>query len=323
MQPRTRVLLLVAVAALAAAGATLGLTALTSEPKPKAVPPPCPDGPPLELDLGVRTDREAVALRRAAARLAAGDRQAAAQEFGRFRSVRARVGAAVAAWPGATVPELRTLAAEYPREAVVRLHLGSAIFCTGGTSEARSNWTAAKRLAPDSPVAVRAGDLLNPQYPIPGIPIFVPGFSSPSELDRLSPRRRFVELRRRSRAEDVRAKLLYGVALQQLGRQRSAEAQYGAAARLAPDDAEAQVAAAVGRFDKERPSAAFSRLGPLTRRFPRAVTARFHLGLLLLWLGDVDGGRAQLERARRLAPSSPLGREAARFLARLDERRTN
>ena len=56
---------------------------------------------------------------------------------------------------------------------------------------------------------------------------------------------------------------------------------------LAPD---AQVAAAVVRFDKTRPVLAFSRLGPLTRRFPHASTVRFHLGLLLLWLARAQPG---------------------------------
>ena len=57
-------------------------------------------------------------------------------------------------------------------------------------------------------------------------------------------------------------KLLYGAALLRLGRTVSAEREFAAAAALAPHDADAQVAAAVGRFDKANPSLAFSRLGP-------------------------------------------------------------
>ena len=74
------------------------------------------------------------------------------------------------------------------------------------------------------------------------------------------------------------------------------------------------VADAVGRFDKEHPERAFSRLGPLGRRFPRAATVRFHLGLLLLWIGDVEGAKVQLQRATRLGP--PLARDADRLLNR-------
>jgi hypothetical protein len=97
----------------------------------------------------------------------------------------------------------------------------------------------------------------------------------------------------------------------------SARRQFAAAAELAPRDPEALVADAVGRFDKDRPQEAFSRLGPLARRFPRAATVRFHLGLLLLWLGDVEGSQAQLRRAARLR--SPLAREAERLLSRLED----
>ena len=68
---------------------------------------------------------------------------------------------------------------------------------------------------------------------------------------------------------------------------------------------------------KDAPQRAFSRLGPLARRFPRAPTVRFHLGLLLLWLGDVKDARVQLRRAAAEGPATPLGREAQRFLDRL------
>ncbi|MDX6493174.1 MAG: Tetratricopeptide repeat, partial [Gaiellaceae bacterium] len=113
------------------------------------------------------------------------------------------------------------------------------------------------------------------------------------------------------------AKLLYGVALQRVERPVSAERQFAAAAALAPGNPEAQVAAAVGRFDKDDPSAAFSRLGPLSKRFPRAPTVRFHLGLLLLWLNDLPDARKQLRLARAQGPGTPLGQEANRFLVRL------
>ena len=101
--------------------------------------------------------------------------------------------------------------------------------------------------------------------------------------------------------------------------QRSAERVFARAAREAPGDAEAQVAAAVGRFDKARPADAFSRLGPLTRRFPDRATVRFHLGLLLLWSGEVKEARTQLVRATTVEPGSPLAREARKYLDELDK----
>jgi tetratricopeptide (TPR) repeat protein len=317
MQARARILVLVVLAAVAAAGATVGLTALTSDPKPDAKSV-CPEGPLLTLDLGLSTDREAVALRRAQRRLAAGDRAEALETFKRFASVDARVGASVAEWPEATLTDLRTLAAEHPRNATVLLHLGTALYCDRRADDARAQWRSARRLAPDSLIGVRASDFLNPQYPIPGIPVFVPSFGYPPGLASLSPQEQLGTLAARAGGRDVRSKLLYGIALQKLSRQRSAERQYAAAARLGPDDPEALVAAAVGRFDKNRPAAAFSRLGPLTRRFPQAATVRFHLGLLLLWLGRPQASEPQFQQAVELAPGSPIARQAARFRALLD-----
>ena len=97
----------------------------------------------------------------------------------------------------------------------------------------------------------------------------------------------------------------------------SARRAFADALRLAPDDVEALVADAVGRYDKSNPSAAFSRLGPLTRRFPHAATVRFHLGVLLLWQRDVKEAKRQLRLARANEPGSPTAREAGRYLAEL------
>ena len=94
----------------------------------------------------------------------------------------------------------------------------------------------------------------------------------------------------------------------------SAEREFAAAARAAPNDAEALTAAAVGVYDKDRPALAFSRLGPLARRFPRAQTVRFHLGLLLIYFGDLPGARRQLSIARASGPGTPLGKRAQRLL---------
>jgi Flp pilus assembly protein TadD len=115
--------------------------------------------------------------------------------------------------------------------------------------------------------------------------------------------------------------LLYGIALQRLGRERSAERAYASAARLAPSDPEPQVAVAVARFSRSEPARAFARLGPLTRRYRTAPTVRFHLGLLLAWLGKIDAAEQQFVRARQIDPQDPLGHEAARWLAKLQQAR--
>jgi Flp pilus assembly protein TadD len=117
-------------------------------------------------------------------------------------------------------------------------------------------------------------------------------------------------------------RLLYGAALQRLGRPVSAERQFKLAAKAAPGDPEALTAAAVGRFSKSDPSKAFSQLGPLAKRFPKAATVRFHLGLMLLWMANVGEARTQLERALRLEPNGPLAPSARAFLEQLAKVRT-
>jgi tetratricopeptide (TPR) repeat protein len=306
---------IVAAICVAAGGVAVGI-ALTEGDEGGAAPALRSGNPPLELDLGIRNDREAFALRRAQRMYANGKVEQASAAFGRYRSVDARVGAAMADWPASTVSRLEALTRAYPRSAVVRLNLGFALFWARDNARALAAWCAAERAQPDSPAAVRAGDLLHPAFNR-GLPTFVPSFSPPSSLTRLSPARQLRVLARTARRNDVRAKLLYGVALQRLGRPVSAEREFGQAAALAPADPDAQVAAAVGRFDKDHPERAFSRLGPLTRSFPHASTVRFHLGLLLLWLGQVREGTRQLRLARAEGPSSPLGREAAQYLRRL------
>jgi tetratricopeptide (TPR) repeat protein len=315
------VIALVAVVAVLGAAATLAVAVLAGGDGDEGGPRT--GVPPLALDLGVRTDAEAVALRRAERLYGDERREEAGRIFARYDSPEARIGAAFATWPDGSLDRLERLAAERPRSSLVRLHLGFARFWTGRDDRAVAAWRSAARLQPDSPSAGRAEDLLHPDFPR-GRPLFVPSFASPPELGKLSPPRQLALLERRARRPDVRAKLLYGVALQRLGRRLSAQRQFDAAAALAPNSAEAQVAAAVARFDKSRPSAAFARLGPLSRRFPRAQSVRFHLGLLLLWLarvqdGAVAEGRSQLERARAIAPRSRLGREAKALLDSLED----
>jgi tetratricopeptide (TPR) repeat protein len=282
---------------------------------------PLAGAPPLVLDLGVRVDPEARALRRAEGYLPK-RRAAASRIFARYRSPEAQVGAAIAAWPDSSLAKLQRLAQERPRDSLVLLHLGYAYLWSGKSDDASAAWRSAAGAQPDSPSAQRANDALHPDFPT-GQPFFVPSFQAPRGLDQLKPPAQLAFLARAAQRDDPRAKLRYGLALQRLGHRFSARRQYDAAARLAPRSADAQVAAAVGRFDKSRPAAAFSRLGPLTRRFPHAATVRFHLGLLLLWLarnqpGSLDEGKRQLRLAQAEHPGSPLAREAKRLLAGLE-----
>ena len=200
---------------------------------------------------------------------------------------------ALRAWPAGTARRLRILAERYPHSALVRLELGLALAFAGQNADAASAWRDAERAQPDSPSAVRAADLRHPGTP-PGLPPFVPTFTRPRT--------------------EAQAHLLRGVAFQQALRPVSAERGFEAAVRAAPDDPEALTAAAVGRYDKENPAAAFSRLGPLARRFPHAQTVRFHLGLLLIYFGDLPRARRELALAQADGPRTPLGIRAETLL---------
>ena len=304
-----------AVVAIAAAGLTVGLTLATRTTPPK--PHEQAGMPPLVLDLGVRIDPEAVALRRAADLYDQGKAHQAGLIFDRFHSLEAEVGAALSVWHESVPVSFRgvsDLARLNPRSSLVQLAYGLALYWRGDQAGAEEAWRKARNAQPDTSYALRAEDLLHPNFPR-GLPNFVPSFLPPPGLARLSPPKQLAYLR--SRATDARGKLLYGVALQRLGHQLSALKEFEAAARIAPDDPEPQVAAAVGRFDKADPSRTFSRLGPLAKRFPQSQSVRFHLGLALLWLGSVKKAKQELRLARNAGPSSPLGTEARRFLERL------
>jgi tetratricopeptide (TPR) repeat protein len=324
VSPRARIIVIAGAAACLAAGGTVALAVITSNGKGgnESKPVPLSGAPPLALDLGVRTDPEATSLRRAERLYSSKRRAAAGRIFNRYESPAAQIGVAFSGWPGSGLATLQRLAQEQPQDSLVLLHLGYANLWAGDTEQATAAWRRAASAQPDTMSAQRADDALHPGFP-PGEPLFVPSFAPPARLARLSPPRQFELLARDAAKQDPHAKLLYGVALQRLGRRISAQRQYEAAERLEPGDPETQVAAAVGRFDKSKPSAAFSRLGPLTKRYPHAATVRFHLGLMLLWLaraqpGALAEGKRQLRLARKEQPDSPLAREAKRLLAGLE-----
>ncbi len=178
---------------------------------------------------------------------------------------------ALAAWPAGTVRRLRILAARYPDSALVRLELGLALAFSGQDTDAARAWREAERVQPDSPSAVRAQDLRHPRSPL-GLPPFVPSFVRPTTAAELH--------------------LLRGAAFQQELHPVSAEREFAAAVRAAPDDPEALTA----------------------RRFPHAQTVRFHLGLLLIYFGDLPRARRELALARAEGPRTRLGKRADTLL---------
>jgi tetratricopeptide (TPR) repeat protein len=321
---RLRARLLVGVAAAAAAALVVGVTVLQTGDEPGAEPAANETErrpPPLELGLLVRDDPEARALRAAEEQLESGRRDRARAAFEELlaenpASVEAAVGAAIAAWPDETVERLESLVARYPDSGVVRLHLGLALVADGDTEGARREWREAERRDPDSPAAVRADDILNPEF-APGRPPFVAPIEAPAGLESLTPREQLDELEQRAAAGGVEEKLAYGIALQRVGRPVSAREAFDAAAAADPEDLPARVAAAFGRFDKDDPSQTFSRLGPLASRDEGGVV-RYHLGLALSWIGQVEEAKRQLGLAREADPEGFYGREAKRLLDRLE-----
>src|SRR5438309_5574799 len=142
VSPRLRVSLVVAAAAVAAAGTAVGVTLATRTHVPKqrgATPRFFPDA---TAPRGVARD----------------------------------VQEALRAWPSGTVRRLRIVVAQNPQSALVRFELGLALTFTGSTDAARQAWRNAERVQPDSPSAVRAEDALHPDAP-PGKPPFVASFT--------------------------------------------------------------------------------------------------------------------------------------------------
>ncbi len=318
MSARRRITLLVLAIAVAAvaivAAAVLSVDGDSAGAPTTATEGPVlrPGRPPLSFALGFRTDAETRALKSGAALYQRGETAQAAALFAKHDSLEARVGAALATWPDGSLDRLEQLAKLYPEEAVVQLHLGLARLWANQGDPVEA-WRAVLDAEPDTPYAVVAGNLLHPNLPR-GLPAFIPSYEAPRTTTRLPPTRQLEALRRAAGRGGVREQLLHGVGLQRVGRPVSAARVFDQAAKRFPNDVEAQVAGAVGQFDKDAPEKAFGRLGPLSLRFPEEPTVRFHLGVLLLWTGRILGAERQFRLASNIQPGSPLAREAARYL---------
>ena len=305
---------IVGVAVLSADEDSADAQATTTEPSLR------PGRPPLSFALGFREDEEAQDLTQGAGLYQRGETEAAAALFAKHDSLEAKVGAAFAAWPEGTLDRLEQLAKLYPELAVVQLHLGLARLWAneGDPLEA---WRAVVEAEPDTPYAIVAGNLVHPGLPR-GLPAFIPSFTAPTAVSKLPPAQQLEALRRASERGGVREQLLYGVGLQRVGRPVSAARVFDQAAQRFPDDVEAQVAGAVGAFDKAAPEQAFGRLGPLSKTYPNEPSVRFHLGVLLLWTGRIEGAERQFRLASKAQPGSPLAREADRYLETIRQARS-
>jgi predicted Zn-dependent protease len=247
---------IVAVVALAAAGAVAGVVYATRQdpPQPKAR---CKDGVTALL---YAPSPNKAAVQRA---LKKGPKQAARA--------------------------LEALAAEQPKDPVVQFNYATALYCGGFANDAVRAYRKAKADGRDTRYRIAVDNLLHPQYITGGYPPFV--YTGDQAL------------------------LVEGQVAQRTFHQETAERLWARAAKQHPDDPDAQVAAAVGRFDMDNLSASFSRLGPLVKRFPKSQTVRFHLGLLLAWTAQGKQARVELRLARDLAPTTVMGKTAARLLS--------
>jgi Flp pilus assembly protein TadD len=186
---------------------------------------------------------------------------------------------------------LEPLTQEHPGDPVVQFNYATALYCAGFPVEAEAAYRKAKTTGRNTWYQVEADILLHPQYFQKG-PYGYPTFTYFGK-DPL---------------------LIQGEIQQRAFHPVSAEALYARAAKLHPTDPEAQVAAAVGRFDMGDLNASFSRLGPLVKTFPRSQSVRFHLGLLLAWTGQKAQSVKEFELARALGPQTKLGKESDAFL---------
>ena len=200
------------------------------------------------------------------------------------------VRAALRQGPKRAARALEVLAVEQPKDPLVQFNYATALYCGGFDAEALQAYRKAKRAGRDTRYEVTADVILHPQFfSEGGYPPFV--YSGGDAL------------------------LVQGQIAQRNYHQHTAERLWARAAKLHPNDADAQVAAAVGRFDKDNLSASFSRLGPLVKRFPKSQTVRFHLGLLLVWTGQAKQAIKELRLAHQLDPGTAMGQQAAKLVA--------
>ena len=187
---------------------------------------------------------------------------------------------------------IEPLANEYPKDAVVQFNYGWALYCGGFDADAVPVLVRAKKLGRDTRYAIISDNILHPQYFQNGYPLFEYAGRDPL--------------------------LIQGQIAQRNFHQQTAERLWARAAKLHPNDPDTQVAAAVGRFDMDNLSAAFSRLGPLVKQFPKSQSVRYHLGLMLAWTGQGTLALKEFRAARALGPKTTFGKEADAFVTRLE-----
>ena len=146
--------------------------------------------PELDLDLGLRTDVEAVALRRALDLLRPqGTASAPARSSRATDSLEARVGAALAAWPGGFDRHRRARPASIRAARSRSSSSGSRSSGRGGSQQAQRAWRVRERLEPDTSTRSVPTTCSIPRYATGHCRPSRPRSRRRRELDRLCPRR--------------------------------------------------------------------------------------------------------------------------------------
>lgn len=245
-------------------------------------------------------------LARGAAELAARDVRAAGASFERAAALgddRATIALAFTTWdarqPDRTIELIRAAERRNP-SAFAQYHEAVAVLWAGRAAEAQDLLLALRdREAEPSFYRTKADDLLHPGYEA-GYPSFVPQTARTTSIADL------VE-RAKARPDDVATLRELGTVLLVGGRRADAATAFRRALALDPEDIETRVALAVATFDKDDPSASIGQIGPLVRDRPRDPLPRFHLGVLLGWIGERDLARSEF---RQVVESDPGGRYA-------------
>ncbi len=206
--------------------------------------------------------------------------------------------------PDATISRLELLA---PTSPFAQYELGVVQLWAGRLPQATAALRAVRDAAPESFYGVKADDLLHPTMQA-GYPLFVPADDPPEGAT--------LESLKAAAAEspnDAKAQLQYGSALQGAGRRREAVQAYTQALKADPTSIESQVALALAGFKKDDPAKAFGTVGPLVRDHANDPSPRFHLAMMLLWIGQTEKAQAEFRQVASEAPGTRLARLAEFF----------
>ena len=277
--------------------------------------------PRLQLSVVLRTDARQVA--RAAERATTGDRGAAKEQFDALLHVdpsplKRRSARRSRRGPSGRSTSSASSRAEYPESALVHLHLGLALYAGGddtaalpsGERRSKSSRTRRRLCAPRI--------CSTPIWRLDGRSS-IPSFAPTLDLENDSPAAQLAGAAPPGH-EGRRARTISSTA----SRSSASDARCppGSPSRALSSSTErasthaSRMLSAVSTRTSRRE--AFSRLGPLAQAHPRSPLVRFHLGLLLLWIRDVENARKQLQRAADADRDGFYGREARALLSRLE-----